>query len=380
MGSNGNGLGVFTLDTLTSDPSHVGTVQLSVVSTNATLFTHANQATALLRGTNLGQQGQGASGVATLTAPGRSSGTSTANGQVVGQIGTQGANMLVYPWALADVSATGNGIGFATYDLNNNGIRPLNINNPALLPVSQFGSDGVVLNNGNFLASTTDNGLVNSAVATTSGSPGIYDLNSLTIDASTGGNLTISASTTVVLESGGLLALNGTSTISGPGALSPLGNAVLYIHTPNPDSGGTTRLNINVPILNTTAPVVKSDNGMASFGVPQIYTAGTYVNGGTLQLAAGNQTLFQPFETPPSAGNTASSLQAAPRRSTPAAAWIWTATARPSRSSMPAHHPVQRRLDRQQQRDDGHPPHRAQRQPDLAGQHHGQDQLHPRRQ
>jgi autotransporter-associated beta strand protein len=291
-GSNGNGMAVYMLDA-----SGGGSINLNVNSTNATLFTHANQATVLFRGTGLGQTG----GLTSITAPGSSSGTSAANGQVVGQLGSSGGtNALIYPYALADTSATGNGIGFATYDNVGspaNGIRPLNFTSST----PEGSPDGVV----NTFSTSSANVLLNTPVATTAAS-GVNSINSLTIDASTGGALAISSSSTVVLQSGGLLALNGTSTISGPGVLTTSG-VTMYIHAPNPDGGGATQLNINVPIANLTAGVVKSDNGTAVFGVPQMYIGGTYINYGTLQLAGGSQTIFQPFQTPPGPGATASS-------------------------------------------------------------------------
>ncbi len=50
------------------------------------------------------------------------------------------------------------------------------------------------------------------------------------------------------MQSGGLLAI-GNQTISGPGAISS--GTETIIHTPNPDAGGTTALNINAPIFTT---------------------------------------------------------------------------------------------------------------------------------
>ena len=105
------------------------------------------------------------------------------------------------------------------------------------------------------------------------------------------------------LQSGGLLAAGGTSTISGAGAMSTSTNYELVIHTPNPDAGGTTQLNINVPILGTTGPVTKADNGVAVIGAQQLYTGQTFVNGGTLKLGAGQQTLYTQVTTGQSPGN-----------------------------------------------------------------------------
>ena len=54
--------------------------------------------------------------------------------------------------------------------------------------------------------------------ATASGS-GVYSLNSLTLNSSASNIVaTINAGSTIALQSGGLLAIGGTSTISGAGA------------------------------------------------------------------------------------------------------------------------------------------------------------------
>ena len=283
VGGLANGMGIFTFDA-----SAGGALMVSVSSTNTAMFSAQNQGTALIRGTSLGQYSPGTPGSATFTGSGTSLGTTANTGQVVGQTGASGANMLVYPWAVADTSVTGNGIGFATYGTN--GVRPLNFSTTG-------GSDGVV----NALTTNDDVELI-SGLTTTSNS-GLYSLNSLTI-AGSGTALVINPGSTVGLQSGGLLALNGTSTISGGGALSTTTNAQLFIHTPNPNSGGgTTQLNINVPILGTTGAVTKSDGGVAAFGVQQLYTGQTNVNGGTLLLAGGNQTLYTEVTTSLSPGN-----------------------------------------------------------------------------
>ena len=285
----GNGLSIFTLDAGAGGVLTVGTS-----SSNGSLFTQQNSGTALIRGSSLGQNPLGTAGSAVFMASGATtSGGTAGNGQVVGQTGIGGVNMLIYPWAVADTSVSGNGIGFATYGTN--GIRPLN-----------FSTDGIV----NAL-NTNDNVQLTSGVATTSGS-GVYSLNSLTLGSTAAlgsGTATINAGSTITLQSGGLLALGGTSTIGGSGALSTSNNAQLFIHAPNPNGGGTTQLNVNVPILNTSGAVTKSDGGVAAFGVTQYYTGQTNVNGGTLRLAPGaSPTLYLPLTTGNSPGNYSSTL------------------------------------------------------------------------
>jgi autotransporter-associated beta strand protein len=280
VGFNGNGEAVFTLDATLG-----GSISISVSDTAPNWISQQNQATALFRGTNLGLDPLGTNGAVTITTGGTvTSGTAASNG-IVGQTATSGVNMLIYPYALADTSATGNGIGFLTYDALNYGVRPLNIG----------GGDGVY----NTLT-TNANVLITSALATNSG---VSSINSLTIDGTFGPTLAINPGSAVTLQSGGLLALNGTSTISGGGALSVTNNAQLFVHTPNPDGGGATQLNIDMPIVNTSGGLTKSDGGTAVLGVPQLYTGSTVINYGTLQLAGGVNTIYAPLTTPPSPGN-----------------------------------------------------------------------------
>ena len=269
---------------ITLQPTGTGSLLLNITNNGALGYTAG--ATALFRGNGLGTVAL----TATATSPGIAmfgDGTQT-NPGFVGSAGTTGTAQGVLPWALVDTSGTGNGMSLATYNTAN-GFQALNFAN----------STGVT----NALT-TGLNVELTGGTATVSGN-GIYSLNSLTlVGSSGGGNPTINAGSTLQLQSGGLLALAGTSTISGAGALSTAANAPLIIHTPNPDTGSsTTRLNVNVPILGTTGIVVKADNGLAVFNAPQIYAGTTVINGGTLQLAAGNQTLYAQPTTGNSPGN-----------------------------------------------------------------------------
>ena len=190
----GNGQAVFTLDA-----TNGGSIIAGVNSTSTVLFNHAAAGnSALIRGTNLGLYAPGTNGSVSLVASGALTFATTGN-QTAGQLATSGFNMLIYPWAVADTSPTGNGIGFATYG-GTNGVRPLN-----------FATDGVT-----GALTTNDNvQLLNGTVSTTGGN-GIYSINSLTLNGSGGNSFaTVNAGSTIQLQSGGLLALNGTSTISG---------------------------------------------------------------------------------------------------------------------------------------------------------------------
>ena len=161
VGGQGVGEGVFTLDATAG-----GSIVAGVNSTSNAVFNHQAQGTAaLLRGTNLGQSAPGNNGSVSLIGSGTSLGASTNGNQVYGQTATSGPNMLVWPWAVADTSATGNGTALATY--GSNGLRPLN-----------FATDGVI----NALT-TNDNVLVNSNTSTTAGARQV-SLNSLSMSSS----------------------------------------------------------------------------------------------------------------------------------------------------------------------------------------------------
>ncbi len=112
----------------------------------------------------------------------------------------------------------------------------------------------------------------------------------------TGGPLTLT------VTSGGFLAL-GNATI-GIGAIASPSGATQYFHV----VGGTTNLDLNGSITAGNAGIVKAADGTLTLNAPQFYTGtagtnGTTINGGTLKLNAGNNTiLLQPT------GNVATAL------------------------------------------------------------------------
>ena len=249
--------------TLQPDPN--GSLLLNITSNTALGYTAG--ATALFRGNGLGSLP-----LASLTAGNAGFGDGTqANPGFVGQNTTGTTSQGVLPWALVDSSGTGNGMSLATYTTAN-GFQALNFSNVTGVTGALTANANVQLTSG----------------AATSGGSGITTINSLTLN---GGSVVINAGSTLALQSGGLLAI-GSGTLSGPGAMSTSANAPLIIHAPNPDAGGATQLNINAQVLGTTGVVVKADGGLAVFAAQQLYTGQTIINGGTLQLAAGNQTLY----------------------------------------------------------------------------------------
>ena len=254
---------------------------LALVTSNT--FTRAAGATSLFRGTGLGNT------------PGNDVATFSSTGGVtpvfVGQTNLSGTNQGVLPWALVDSSGTGYGMSLATYSTANSTFQALNFSNVS----------GVT----NTLT-TNANVLLNTGVATVANS-GVFYINSLTLSGSNGGlvsSATISAGSTIELQSGGLLGI-GSATISGPGGLWTNGNAELIVHTPNPDSGGTTALTISAPIVDSTGGMTKADGGLLTIAAQNLFTGTTTINGGTLQTAVPNA-IYVPYTTAASPGNVTS--------------------------------------------------------------------------
>ncbi|WP_395736536.1 autotransporter-associated beta strand repeat-containing protein [Prosthecobacter sp.] len=122
--------------TITLNAAGTPGVNISVASTATSIFTRVAGNTALIRGDNLGNA-QG-SGVASIFGNATSLGLATTNLQNIGQAGAWNApNASIYPWAVADQSASGIGTGFASYSTfggtanfgtaNTGGIAPLSL-------------------------------------------------------------------------------------------------------------------------------------------------------------------------------------------------------------------------------------------------------------
>ncbi len=231
-------------------------------------------ATELFRGTNLGANtsASNAAGAANLLF--------TTNPTFIGSASTSGATIGILPYALADTSNTGSGVAFATY-LAANGIQALTASSSYYVTTITAG-DNVIL-------STT------ASLATV----GTTNINSLTL---TGANLTVGSGNTLQVASGGILATTSQSIIGG--TVSTVGTNTVYLHT----LGSGTALTLNSPITDSTGGLAKADSGTAVLGAQELYTGNTFVNGGTLQLNGGNQTLFVPLTTGGTPGNVNSAI------------------------------------------------------------------------
>ncbi len=350
--------------TITINSASTAGVTLQVASTSTSIFARAAGNTLLLRGDNLGATP--GSGTATFVGSATSLGSSGNNGQSVGQGGLFGAaNALIYPFAVVDTSATGVGVAFAGYNGNTNGIAPIvgtngnaanavtsvptvvtalaanttnanatvNINTAGLTTgmevvgagiaggttISAIGAGQITLSaNATATANTqlsfysavtgglTTPNVVSAAAANPLSSvPVAQTINSLTLNNGASSSLTIGAAG-LQIDSGGILAVGtnaavATYSISGPGILTGTNNLnrELIFHT----TGTGTTLTVSAPIFVNGGGLTKADGGMLVLGAAETYTGDTVVNGGTLQLAGGNNTIFRPLTTGPTPGN-----------------------------------------------------------------------------
>jgi autotransporter-associated beta strand protein len=280
----GFGQGVLTLDAQSGAPltlSVVGSAQ-PISGTSGTLE---------VIGTNLGSAT--GNGVAVFN-------NFATNFTGIGQAGAAGtANQALNPFVIAINSTTGLA-GFASFSSNTASATSI------MQPLTVTGGIATL--------TAADNVFDSSALATTTNA-GVTSINSLTM--LSGGSLTINAGSTLSLQSGGLLLGNSVTntgindTISGAGTLtSNTLNTAFYAHVLG---GNTLTLATNL-YTNGGTGFIKGDGGTlvlqgnstyngVALQSPVNLTPAYFVNGGTLQLAGGNQTLFQNFETAPSAGN-----------------------------------------------------------------------------
>ncbi|NBV86694.1 MAG: hypothetical protein EBS01_10655, partial [Verrucomicrobia bacterium] len=220
----------------------------------------------LLRGDNLGSGSVASSGsavvtLASLPVPAAQGGGS--NGTTI---------MSVRPDIIADASSTGLGTGFVTRDTTLGVLRPLN-------PVTEL-----LLSTGSLTNATTTQNVGLSSLQTLTASSA---LNTLTL--LSGGSLGTAAgtpdTTKLTLTAGGILSLSGVSSLNVP-ILTAAGTLDII-------TVGSSTLNLTGAII-STGGFVKAGDGRLVLNSPQYYTGGigTVINGGTLQLNGGANTLL----------------------------------------------------------------------------------------
>ena len=181
---------------------------------------------------------------------------------------------------IVDQGRTGLGAGFAVRDAASGRLRAIAANELATT-LSGAGS------------STTNYGL--STVATVGGTT---SANSLTLSAGGGIASGSAFGTQLTVTTGGLLAFSDNAGI-GSSRITSAG-VTMTLHTI-----GSSTLSLEGSIVNTTNGIVKADDGTLIFNRRQYYTDtagsnGTTINGGTLRLAGGDNTiLVRPTATVP---------------------------------------------------------------------------------
>ncbi|MEA3211482.1 MAG: fibronectin-binding autotransporter adhesin [Chthoniobacter sp.] len=222
-------------------------------------------ATLLIRGTNLGNTP--GNGVATVKP--------TTAFIFIGQTGLAGTNNRgILPWVVVDQSATGFGTAFATYDATTNGVLRL----------------------GQVAGETSATIVANANVATSSGitAPiGTTIVNSLTLGS--GGGVITPDGSTLQLDSGGVLALTGNTGIGSSfrSILTSTSNRELMFHVLDSTTpANNPLLTINSTITGSTGGLTKADHGTLEIVSPAYYSGATQVNGGTLKLTGGTNTLL----------------------------------------------------------------------------------------
>ncbi|HEY5314204.1 MAG TPA: autotransporter-associated beta strand repeat-containing protein, partial [Pirellulales bacterium] len=261
IGNSSETLGAYTPGAGLSYINITAGASESATITVASTAAAAAGAQLIMSGTNLGSAGVGGTNVADFT--------STTGPTFVGASGLTGTeNKGILPWALVN---TGSGYTFATVDSStgttgaNGGVwRPLSSSEYVTSMAAAYAPtvNNIVLSaSDTVLATFTDNSL----------------------NMTTASTLTINPVQTFTLSSGGLI-MTGGSTIQG-GFLNA-GGVALELFQP---AGGTST--ISSQILGTAGMNVAAGTGTIQLTSFEPYTGQTTVNQGTLQLAAGTNTL-----------------------------------------------------------------------------------------
>ncbi len=261
-GTNPNGASVLTLQANAAQP-----LTLTVGTAFGAI---GNNTTGLIRGVS----GTAGSGLANVNlgaiALGAPAGTGTgANGTTT---------MAIRPDLLGDASAAGTGTGFITKDTTSNFLRPLTA--AELAPTYLPGQTNTAVNYG---------------LSTALGAIGTTTVGSLTLNS--GGGVANDTGLTsgfaglpvrLTINTGGVLANAGNTGLN-VSQLSTGSNAAFYFHTLGNLTVGSSTAPAN--LLGTSGGLVKADAGTLTLFARGLYTGNTVVNGGTLTLSGGDNTL-----------------------------------------------------------------------------------------
>ena len=219
---------------------------------------------------------------------------STATYAFTGELGGTGStSKSILPWAFGNnTSLSGDALGFVTADSSAAGANA-GTNRLRLLSASEQVT-GIT-------APVTLNAFENLNVTTAISGTSTFNIlnpwqvNSLQL--SSGGSLSVDNHLRAfTIESGGLLALAGSSGISGNGYLTTTSNRELIIYN-------IADLNIGIAIAGTTSGLTKSGSGVLTLTAGNAFTGTVTVNDGTLKLGGGDQTILPNQALQLNAGN-----------------------------------------------------------------------------
>ena len=253
---------------------------LNLTTLNAIANNGALGGTLLLRGTGLG--GTAGANVANLT-------FTTAPAVIGGGGGANSTTMSIRPDILGDTSLAGNGTGFVTY-IAGTGFRLLAANELAAnLGTQPVLSPFAVVSNPTNVSLTT---LINLNTSTTNNSltlaagGGVFvTAGGQTSISNPGGSLFSAQGTlaTFTVTSGGILSFTGNAGIKG-GVLAPGANNQLIFHNLG-------NLAVNSYLNGGLQGLTKSSDGILTLNARSFVTGTATVNGGTLELSGGDNTL-----------------------------------------------------------------------------------------
>ena len=272
-----------------------GLAGATTLSVTGSFSNQGGQDSGLVTGAGLG--GSGAGSVNVFLVPG------TTFNAVGGGGGVNTDTISIRPDILGDATG-GPGTGFLTRDTGTNNLRPLNQGLELTTDLAQAALN--LSNNSNVGLTSPNNATTNRIIASqTINSLTLLGAGAPTITSGLGLPAGVFAPSglplTLTVSSGGFLAL--TNATIGLGAITSGGTTGDY-HV----VGAGTTLTVNGSIVSSTNGIVKADAGTLIFNARQYYTGtagnnnGTTVNGGTLRLNAGNNTiLIQPTGNIPTA-------------------------------------------------------------------------------
>ena len=256
-------MGALTLGANSNDTISITSPSGQVTTLAASTLTRGAGATALIRGTALNQSSATTVSRLTLGDSGASLGAVGANTLSGGATNDATQSLAIVPYLFGDITPTGNGSNFVTYD-SVLGLRVLTTSEETTLsaasttaasPVDAIGFGGTVTTSG-----LTVNSLLFNTTAQTLNGSGALTVNS--------GAVAGAAATDTIGNGFSSLTLG-----NGEGVVTVVTNDALTVSTPINVTGGTDDL-------------IKTGGGTLNIGAASAYTGPTYVNGGTLAVTA----------------------------------------------------------------------------------------------